>query len=217
LEIGVGTGRIALPLAAAGIPIVGVDLSAAMLDRLRAKGPGQVPVSVADARRLPFRPAVFDAVLACHVLHLVEAWADVADEALRVLHPGGTFLVSQGGQSGDEIATQLRKRLLEAAGRADAAGRVGLRRMDELDRYLRARGVHVRRLPTLTNSRTRSVAQFLEDVQLQHYSWTWDLDEPTVRAAVAEVRGWAQGRWGDLTVAQMGVGTVRWHAYDLPA
>jgi SAM-dependent methyltransferase len=217
LEIGVGTGRIALPLTGAGIHVVGVDLSPAMLARLRAKGNGAVPVAVADARRLPFGSAVFDAVLACHVLHLVQAWADVADEALRVLRPRGTFLVSQGGQSSDETATELRSRLREAAGLADVAGRVGLRGMDELDSHLAALGVRVRHLPALHNTRTRSVAEFLDQVAHQYYSWTWDLDEVTVQQAAAEVRVWAEHRWGDLTVAQMGAGTLRWHAYDLPA
>lgn len=37
LELGVGTGRIALPLSAKGIPVHGIDLSAAMLAQLRAK------------------------------------------------------------------------------------------------------------------------------------------------------------------------------------
>ena len=40
LELGVGTGRLALPLAAAGLDVTGIDVSAAMLDRLRAK-PGE--------------------------------------------------------------------------------------------------------------------------------------------------------------------------------
>lgn len=38
-ELGVGTGRLAIPLAAAGLEVVGLDASAAMLDRLRAKEP----------------------------------------------------------------------------------------------------------------------------------------------------------------------------------
>jgi ubiquinone/menaquinone biosynthesis C-methylase UbiE len=216
LEIGVGTGRIALPLAGAGIHLVGVDLSPAMLGRLREKGRAAVPVAVADARRLPFRSAVFDAVLACHVLHLVQAWAEVADEALRVLRPGGTFLVSQGGHSGDETATELRNQLRRSAGLDDVAGRVGLRGMDELDEHLAARGVRVRHLPTLHNTKTRSVAEFLDQVARQYYSWTWDLDEATVHQAAADVRAWAENRWGDLTVAQMGAGTLTWHAYDVP-
>ncbi len=88
--------------------------------------------------------------------------------------------------------------------------------MDELDRHLATRGVRVRHLPTLRNTRTRSVAEFLDQVGHQYYSWTWDLDEVTVRQAAAEVRVWAEHRWGDLTVAQMGTGSLRWHAYDVP-
>src|SRR5215467_1226454 len=37
LELAVGTGRIALPLAARGVPVAGIDDSEAMVDRLRAK------------------------------------------------------------------------------------------------------------------------------------------------------------------------------------
>ncbi|MBB1243959.1 class I SAM-dependent methyltransferase [Streptomyces durbertensis] len=45
LEFGVGTGRIALPLAERGVPVHGIDLSRAMLNRLRAK-PGAEAVGV---------------------------------------------------------------------------------------------------------------------------------------------------------------------------
>jgi len=44
LELGIGTGRIALPLAATGIPVVGVDASPTMLERFGAK-PGAETVS----------------------------------------------------------------------------------------------------------------------------------------------------------------------------
>jgi 2-polyprenyl-3-methyl-5-hydroxy-6-metoxy-1,4-benzoquinol methylase len=37
LELGIGTGRIALPLAQRGVPVHGIDLSEAMVVRLRAK------------------------------------------------------------------------------------------------------------------------------------------------------------------------------------
>jgi SAM-dependent methyltransferase len=40
LELGVGTGRLAIPLAARGLTVIGVDASRAMLDRLRAKPGG---------------------------------------------------------------------------------------------------------------------------------------------------------------------------------
>jgi SAM-dependent methyltransferase len=49
LELGIGTGRIALPLAARGVPVHGIELSEAMLARLRAKpGAERVGVTVGD-------------------------------------------------------------------------------------------------------------------------------------------------------------------------
>src|SRR6185503_2738016 len=45
LELGVGTGRIALPLAAKGIEVRGIDASAAMVSKLRAR-PGGDSISV---------------------------------------------------------------------------------------------------------------------------------------------------------------------------
>jgi len=49
LELGIGTGRIALPLAATGVPVHGIDASEAMVDRLREKdGGADIPVTVGD-------------------------------------------------------------------------------------------------------------------------------------------------------------------------
>ncbi|MGN8605830.1 UNVERIFIED_CONTAM: hypothetical protein LI970_08910, partial [Campylobacter jejuni] len=49
LELGIGTGRIALPLAARSVPVHGIELSRAMVDRLRAKpGGDDIPVTIGD-------------------------------------------------------------------------------------------------------------------------------------------------------------------------
>ncbi|MGW5349840.1 methyltransferase domain-containing protein [Streptomyces sp. NPDC004031] len=49
LELGVGTGRFALPLAASGLPVHGIESSRAMIDRLRAKpGAELVTTSLGD-------------------------------------------------------------------------------------------------------------------------------------------------------------------------
>ena len=49
LELGIGTGRIALPLAARGVPVVGIDDSEAMVARLRAKPGGDaIEVAIGD-------------------------------------------------------------------------------------------------------------------------------------------------------------------------
>jgi SAM-dependent methyltransferase len=49
LELGIGTGRLALPLAACGVPVDGIDASAGMVDRLRAKpGGAGLDITIAD-------------------------------------------------------------------------------------------------------------------------------------------------------------------------
>jgi SAM-dependent methyltransferase len=49
LELGIGTGRIALPLAQRGVPVHGIDLSKAMVARLRAKPGGHdIGVTIGD-------------------------------------------------------------------------------------------------------------------------------------------------------------------------
>src|SRR5947209_13600724 len=49
LELGIGTGRVALPLRQRGIEVHGIDLSAAMVERLRLKpGGANLPVTIGD-------------------------------------------------------------------------------------------------------------------------------------------------------------------------
>lgn len=49
LELAIGTGRVALPLAARGVPVSGIDLSTAMLEQLRGKdGAERIEVTVGD-------------------------------------------------------------------------------------------------------------------------------------------------------------------------
>ncbi|MGZ5297663.1 MAG: class I SAM-dependent DNA methyltransferase, partial [Actinomycetota bacterium] len=51
LELGIGTGRVAIPLAAAGVEVHGIDASEAMVGRLRAKPGGEaIPVTIGDFR-----------------------------------------------------------------------------------------------------------------------------------------------------------------------
>ena len=57
IELGIGTGRIALPLAALGYDVRGIDASEAMVDRLRAKPMGaSIPVVIGDMGAVPVPP-----------------------------------------------------------------------------------------------------------------------------------------------------------------
>ena len=54
LELAIGTGRIALPLAEAGVPVEGIDLSPEMVEMLRRKPGGQsIPVTIGDFAHVP--------------------------------------------------------------------------------------------------------------------------------------------------------------------
>jgi ubiquinone/menaquinone biosynthesis C-methylase UbiE len=100
LEVGVGTGRIALPLAGHVGAIVGIDLARPMLERLLAKRDGEpVRVVEGDVTRLPLASGVFDAAVAVHVFHLVPAWPDALREVARALRPGGRLV--SGWNEGD--------------------------------------------------------------------------------------------------------------------
>jgi ubiquinone/menaquinone biosynthesis C-methylase UbiE len=99
LDVGVGTGRIALPLATRVGQVVGIDRSRAMLDRLRAKRAAEpvVPL-VADATALPLLSGSFAAALAVHLFHLIPQWREALLEVKRVLAPGGCLLLGHDDQ-----------------------------------------------------------------------------------------------------------------------
>jgi SAM-dependent methyltransferase len=66
LELGVGTGRLAHAISALGVHVTGIDASASMLAKLRAKAPADaepVDAVLADMARPPFAPATFGVVL----------------------------------------------------------------------------------------------------------------------------------------------------------
>jgi 2-polyprenyl-6-hydroxyphenyl methylase/3-demethylubiquinone-9 3-methyltransferase len=90
LDLGCGKGRFARSLRERGAQVIGLDVSAGML----AEATG-LPRVRATARRLPFAPASFDGALAVEVFeHLApEAIDCVCGEVVRVLKPGGTFVV----------------------------------------------------------------------------------------------------------------------------
>ena len=97
LELGIGTGRIALPLARRGVPVHGIDLSRAMVARLRAKPGGDaIGVTIGDFATTradgTFRLAylIFNTIM-----NLTTQQAQVAcfRNVAAHLEPGGCFLI----------------------------------------------------------------------------------------------------------------------------
>jgi Methyltransferase domain len=97
LEFGIGTGRIALPLAARGVPVQGIELSRAMVERMRSKpGADRIGVTIGD-----FATTTVDSTFA--VVYLVantimnlttqDAQVDCFRNAAAHLEPGGCFVI----------------------------------------------------------------------------------------------------------------------------
>ncbi|SEN98396.1 Methyltransferase domain-containing protein [Actinacidiphila rubida] len=105
LELAVGTGRIALPLARRGVPVHGIDMSRAMVARMRAKPGGEdIGVSLGDFTTTTVdtspggRPFSLAYLVFNTIMNLTSQDAQVAcfRNAAAHLAPGGCFVVEVG-------------------------------------------------------------------------------------------------------------------------
>jgi SAM-dependent methyltransferase len=100
LELGIGTGRIALPLAERGVPVHGIDLSEAMVARLRAKPGGDgVGVTIGDFATAKVEGTFSVAYLVFNtIMNLTTQAAQVAcfRNVAAHLEAGGCFVIEVG-------------------------------------------------------------------------------------------------------------------------
>ena len=209
LEVGVGTGRIALPLHRRGRELVGVDLSRPMLERYRAKaaasGLAQPTVLLADATRLPFGDARFDAVLEVHVLHLVPDWRRALAEARRVVAPGGVLLRGGGGpyqRGSGSPRDQVIGRFDELAARPGGTPRLVGASNREVQAALEAMGGRVERLEPVAWEEQESYGEALRWLEDRVFSYHWRLPDELWRATAARVRAELEASGLDLDASR---------------
>jgi SAM-dependent methyltransferase len=204
LELGCGTGRVSLPLARAGIDLVGIDRSAPMLiraiRRARRLRPIPNPKSLipplpprfvrGDIRALPFRRRAFAMVLAPYgILQSLIRPADLAASLVsvaRVLPPGATF--------GIDLVPDVPK-WREYTDRVQLRGRAGTARLTLVEsvrqdpkrhlttfeqRYLVRRGSRTTEHRFDLTFRTLSVAQMTRQLERAGF---------TVSAVLGDYRG----------------------------
>ena len=101
LELAIGTGRIAVPLAARGVPVTGIELSNAMVARLRAKAGGEaIPVTIGDMTATTVEGGFSLVYLVFNtIMNLTTQAAQVAcfRNAAAHLEPGGCFVIEVDG------------------------------------------------------------------------------------------------------------------------
>lgn len=199
LEIGVGTGRIAKPLLAAGVQVTGIDLSRSMMNRLRGTL-GDLPTPAlleGDITRLPFANGAFDAVIGVHILHLVSGWQMVLDEALRVMRAGGAILLGRNTHRPNDaqaIRIQLGD-LMEKHG--VKRSNMGVRE-DDVEQELLRRGAKVITRETAPIVTQGSVAEEIDAIANRIWSSTWAIPDDVMPAIVAQLKANALRDYGTL-------------------
>jgi len=194
LEVGVGTGRIALPLARRVGRVFGVDRSAPMLAKLVEKR-GALPVDPVrgDVTALPFAGASVEAAVAVHVFHLIPGWRRVLAELARVLRPGGLLL--HGGD--DPARGEAWRRWRERTESQFGVENVGVPRA-RLETFLEEEGwrpAGVERVRFARRSRPRLL---LDLVAGRSWSSTWRMSDAQLALAVAALREDLVAAFGDL-------------------
>ena len=131
LELAVGTGRIALPLAARGVPVSGIELSPDMVAQLRAKpGGDRIPVTLGDMSTAKVHGACRLVYLVYNTIGNVETQdrqLACFENAAAHLEPGGCLVI--------EMEVPNLRRLVpgqDAIVCAHAPGYVGYDRYDDL-------------------------------------------------------------------------------------
>ena len=146
LEPGVGTGRVAFPLADKGYHVTGVDISddmlAALQHRLNSVSPhARISYSKADVTRLPFGNASFDMAVAAHLFYFVKDWKKAADELLRVVKPVGAVVLMHTG-TGTEIPFMNERYKSLCAAEGFPISELGVKSTSEVADYYARLGCH---------------------------------------------------------------------------
>lgn len=208
LELGIGTGRIALPLLERGVSVTGRDISERMTERLREKyaheraarpdAPwGRLDISLGDITALPFADGAFDAVIAVHVLHLVPQWRQAFGEALRMLQPGAPLLLGQDVAHGSTVSHPLQDEWVEIMrGLGAEPRRVGAASFKDILAEASGRGLRVEEWLVADWKATHTPAEGFRSIADRTWSLTWLVPDDAFAESVRRLEVWAHERFG---------------------
>jgi SAM-dependent methyltransferase len=189
VEVGIGTGRMAVPLAARGVRVTGVDISPAMLRILLGKR-SDIDVILAEAARPPLRAAAFDAALFVHILHLVPDASSTVRATMPLIRPGGVILQGQDARVGGVRAQAeelIDSAIADVTGlSADVKDRLGEGRA-LCERAVRdAGGVFEVRVPAQWTSHETG-RRMLEALARKNYSASWQIPDAALPVVLERV------------------------------
>lgn len=202
LEVGVGTGRIGLPLLDQGADLTGIDISARMLARFHqhlTPGAGIRKTLIADAAYLPFPSRHFGAVLFIHVLHLIPDWQAVVGEARRCLSRDGAVITGYDWRNDDNPVGKVRRQFIAIVEElAPEYKETGPDSHSFMEEYFIAQGAHKDTWEASHWTRSYDLAQDILNLARGYYSSSWRLPEDLRQEAIERLRAWAVVEFGSL-------------------
>lgn len=195
LEVGVGTGRIAIPVAPHVGMYTGVDISAGMMGVLRAKQKPDERIFLVqgDATRLPFADASLDAVIGVHIFHLIPGWREALQEVTRVLKPDGHLLQGWNGRVMDDDLSAVWGR---ASGRRhEIAGGIPFEKRETIltDNGWTTDGEQQSYLFNVM----RTPDEYVKSIRARIWSHTWSMTDDEIEQALVEVNAHIQAKYPD--------------------
>lgn len=207
-ETGIGTGRIAVPIAKRGYSYTGIDVSEKMLAELHQKlegVPHKLTAIQGDATALPFDDNSFDVALTVHVFHLISAWKQALAEIRRVLKPGSLYLYTHGQTNQARADEGINPERFEFGERwraiLDGYGhplpRYGATE-DEVLAELQAQGATLETQIPAKWQVEDTVGKLIENQENKIQSAAWAIPDHIHTQAVRDLREWALQRYGSL-------------------
>lgn len=212
LEIGVGTGRIALPLSPKAGTYVGLDISLAMMGRLRQKaGAERIRLVEGNAAHLPFAAHSFDAIVAVHVFHLISNYLDVLTELARILRPGGMLLHGWNDWGTERM---LERTWREATSHFQETTRAVS--WEKRQTFLPEAGWQMAAEQRHHYVTERSPASYLQFLRERKWSQTWRMTDEQMAIGIAAVEAYIAANQIDPTIPTQAEATFHVQAFLPP-
>jgi len=206
IDVGAGTGRVALALASNGFQVVAVDPAIPMLQTMQRKsGEALVLAVAAEGTRLPFRKNSADAIVLARLVYLVADWQRLLREAREVLRHGGILFHEWGNGDAGEAWVQVREKarsLFQEAG-VETPFHPGARSEIEVESCLLDLGFHRREQIEAGVGPAITLADFLNKMQSGEFSYIWNVPKNAQDFCLPQLRRWCESKFDVYQPAPM--------------